>query len=302
MWQMFELMALYPTFFYSMVFILGLLIGSFLNVVIHRLPIMMEREWKAELHSYFDATEQQNSTATNDTVETSEPTTYNLVVPRSACPHCQHQITALENIPVISWLIQKGRCTACGASISPRYPLVELLTGALSLMVASKFGVTIECVAALLLTWSLICLTFIDADTMLLPDQITLPLMWSGLLLASFGLFLPLQASLYGAAVGYLSLWSLYWAFKLITGKEGMGYGDFKLLAALGAWVGWAQLPIIIILSSLVGAVIGITMLKVQQKDQSQPIPFGPYLAIAGWLTFMYGDWISQQYWSYVLG
>lgn len=303
MWQIFELMSLSPTFFYSVIAVLGLMIGSFLNVVIHRLPIAMERQWQREVRDYIDnqASGGEISTAPNEQANGPAQQPYNLLVPRSACPHCHHQLTVWENIPVISWLVQRGRCRACGVNISVRYPLVEIGTALLSLAVALKFGVTLQCAAALLLTWSLICLAVIDADTMLLPDQITLPLVWVGLLLASFEVYVSLHASVYGAVIGYLCLWSLYWIFVLITGKEGMGYGDFKLLAALGAWVGWTNLATIVVISSFTGVVIGIITLKMQHKPKSQPIPFGPYLAIAGWLTLMYGDWITQHYWDYVL-
>lgn len=295
MLEIFEIMPQHPTFFAGVVFVLGLLIGSFLNVVIHRLPIMMERSWKLEFQSYFNP-----ETPVIQSTEDEKP--YNLIVPASTCPKCGHKIKAWENIPLISWLIQRGRCTNCETPISVSYPLVELLTGILSCVIALKFGYSWECLAALFFTWTLIALTFIDADTMLLPDQLTLPLMWLGLLLSPLALFISADNAIIGAAIGYLSLWSLYWAFKLLTGKEGMGYGDFKLLAALGAWVGWSKLAIIIILSSFVGAVAGIAILGLKGKDKNNPIPFGPYLAIAGWLTFMYGDWIAQQYWSYILG
>ena len=304
MWQMFELMSLSPTFFYSVIGVLGLIIGSFLNVVIHRLPIAMERQWQREVRHYLDnqASDGKLSTVPDEQANGSVQEPYNLVVPRSACPHCHHQLTFWENIPVLSWLVQRGRCRACGVNISVRYPLVEIGTALLSLAVALKFGVTLQCAAALLLTWSLICLAVIDADTMLLPDQITLPLVWIGLLLASFEVFVSLHASVYGAVIGYLCLWSLYWIFVLTTGKEGMGYGDFKLLAALGAWVGWTHLTTIVVIASFTGVVFGIITLKLQHKARSQPIPFGPYLAVAGWLTLMYGNWITQHYWDYVLG
>ncbi|MCY7294234.1 prepilin peptidase [Alteromonas sp. a30] len=293
MFHIFELFSLYPTFFYTITFIISLMIGSFLNVVIHRLPIMMEKNWKAEFNSYFD---NDDSTSSN-----TEPA-FNLATPGSTCPKCGHKIKAWENIPLISWLIQRGKCTSCRAAISARYPLVELLTGLLSLVIAFHFGPTYACLAALILTWSLIALTFIDADTMLLPDQITLPLLWLGLLISIDSIFVTPTEAIIGATAGYLVLWSLFWGFKLLTGKEGMGYGDFKLLAALGAWVGWQHLAIIVILSSFVGAILGIIILSIKGKDKNIPIPFGPYLAIAGWLTFLYGDWIAQQYWGYVLG
>lgn len=306
---MFELFSVYPVFFNSMVLILGLLVGSFLNVVIHRLPIMMERSWKQEYQDYFassvEAQEQEQEQQTNTMPgapgsSTEQP--YNLVVPRSSCPHCGHMIKSWENIPIISWLFQRGKCTACHAPISVRYPLVELLTGLLSLVVAVHFGYGPQCLAALLFVWALVALTFIDLDTMLLPDQITLPLLWLGLIVNADSLFVAPQTAIFGAAVGYLSLWSVFWVFKLLTGKEGMGFGDFKLLGAIGAWIGWAHLPIVIIVSSFVGALVGIALIAIRGKDKNIPIPFGPYLAVAGLITFLYGEWIANQYWSYILG
>ena len=216
-------------------------------------------------------------------------------------PKCQHKIRAWENIPLISWLVLRGKCSQCKNPISIRYPLVELATGLLSTLVAWHFGFGLAGFAAVVATWLLIAMTFIDLDTMLLPDQLTLSLLWLGLLLSIESPFVTSQDALIGAALGYLSLWSLYWAFKLLTGKEGMGYGDFKLLAAIGAWVGWQHLPVVILLSSFVGAVVGVTLLTVQGKDKSHPIPFGPYLAAAGWLTLLYGDWIVTQYWQWML-
>jgi leader peptidase (prepilin peptidase)/N-methyltransferase len=278
-----------PWLYYLSLILLGLLVGSFLNVVIHRLPIMLERSWQQEFHDYFaqDATEETPAEI---------PSRYNLVVPRSACPHCGHMISALENIPVISWLCLRGRCRSCQAPISPRYPLVELLTGIATGIVACYFQPDWTLVGALLLTWTLIALTFIDLDKMLLPDQLTLPLLWLGLLLNLQGTFSSLQDAVIGAACGYLILWSLYWAFKLLTGKEGMGYGDFKLLAALGAWLGWQALPLILILSSLVGAIVGITMLALRRHQQGTPIPFGPYLAMAGWIALLWGERLTHWY------
>ena len=276
-----------PWLYFSLVFLFSLMIGSFLNVVIHRLPIMLEREWQAEYHSYFAPDE-----------EAVAPERYNLMVPRSACPHCGHTITALENIPLLSWLWLKGRCRDCQAPISARYPLVELLTALLSVAVAMVITPGWGTLAALLLTWVLVALTFIDLDKMLLPDQLTLPLLWGGLLFNLAGGFAPLADAVIGAMAGYLVLWSLYWAFKLLTGKEGMGYGDFKLLAALGAWLGWQALPIILLLSSLVGAVIGISLIALQKHHQGKPIPFGPYLAIAGWIALLWGDTITRWYLS----
>ncbi|WP_330543157.1 A24 family peptidase [Aeromonas hydrophila] len=280
-----ELAHSLPWLYFSLVFLFSLMIGSFLNVVIHRLPIMLEREWQAEYLGYF-----------NPETQPQQEERYNLMVPRSACPHCGHAITAIENIPLLSWLWLKGRCRECQAPISARYPLVELLTALLSLVVAVTFPPGWGLLAALLLTWVLVALTFIDLDKMLLPDQLTLPLLWGGLLFNLAGGFAPLADAVIGAMAGYLVLWSLYWAFKLLTGKEGMGYGDFKLLAALGAWLGWQALPIVLLLSSLVGAFIGIGLILLRNHHQNKPIPFGPYLAIAGWIALLWGDTITRWY------
>lgn len=274
-----------PWLYFSLVFLFSLMIGSFLNVVIHRLPIMLEREWQAEYLGYF-----------NPETQPQQEERYNLMVPRSACPHCGHAITAMENIPLLSWLWLKGRCRECQAPISARYPLVELLTALLSLVVAATYPPGWALLAALLLTWVLVALTFIDLDKMLLPDQLTLPLLWGGLLFNLTGGFVPLTDAVIGTMAGYLVLWSLYWAFKLLTGKEGMGYGDFKLLAALGAWLGWQALPIVLLLSSLVGAFIGIGLILLRNHNQNKPIPFGPYLAIAGWIALLWGDTITRWY------
>ncbi len=280
-----------PWLYYSLITLLGLLVGSFLNVVIHRLPIMMERSWRQEFNDYFaDA-------AAEPQPEASAQATYNLVLPRSACPHCGHTITALENIPLLSWLWLRGRCRSCQAPISARYPLVELLTGLISLAIALTQPTGLALLGALLLSWTLIALTFIDLDKMLLPDQLTLPLLWLGLLLNLVGTFASLTDAVIGAAAGYLVLWSLYWGFKLLTGKEGMGYGDFKLLAALGAWLGWQCLPLILILSSLVGALVGITLIALRRHEQANPIPFGPYLAMAGWIALLWGEPLINWYW-----
>ncbi|ATP11117.1 prepilin peptidase [Aeromonas salmonicida] len=286
-----ELAHSLPWLYFSLVFLFSLMIGSFLNVVIHRLPIMLEREWQAEYRSYFSS----------DTPQPEADERYNLMVPRSCCPHCNHPITALENIPLLSWLWLKGRCRSCHATISARYPLVELLTALLSVVVAMVITPGWGTLAALLLTWVLVALTFIDLDKMLLPDQLTLPLLWSGLLFNLLGGYVPLGDAVIGAMAGYLVLWSLYWAFKLLTGKEGMGYGDFKLLAALGAWLGWQALPIVLLLSSLVGAIFGIGLILLRNHHQSKPIPFGPYLAIAGWIALLWGDSITRWYLSTVL-
>jgi leader peptidase (prepilin peptidase)/N-methyltransferase len=279
-----------PWLYLSLVFLFSLMVGSFLNVVIHRLPIMLEREWQAEYSDYFGSE-----------VAASPGEPYNLMVPRSRCPHCDHPIGALENIPLLSWLWLKGRCRQCKAPISARYPLVELLTALLSVAVAATLAPGWGTLAALLLTWVLVALTFIDLDKMLLPDQLTLPLLWGGLLFNLAGGFVPLADAVIGAMAGYLVLWSLYWAFKLLTGKEGMGHGDFKLLAALGAWLGWQALPIVLLLSSLVGAIIGIGLILLRNHHQGKPIPFGPYLAIAGWIALLWGDNITRWYLDIVL-
>jgi len=272
-----------PALFAGLVFVLGLLVGSFLNVVIHRLPKMMEAEWQAQ------CAELRGETAP-------EIPRYNLWTPRSACPHCGHAITALENIPVLSWLWLRGRCSGCGAPISVRYPLVELLTAALSAAVAWKWGASIETAGALLLAWTLVALAFIDLDTTLLPDSLTLPLVWLGLLFNLGGHFASLPDAVIGAIAGYLVLWSVYWLFKLVTGKEGMGFGDFKLLAALGAWLGWQLLPITILLSSVVGAAVGIAMILLIKHDRRVPIPFGPYLAGGGVVALFFGADLTRAY------
>jgi leader peptidase (prepilin peptidase)/N-methyltransferase len=258
----------------------GLLFGSFLNVVIHRLPKMMQRE-------------SDNYVAEESGKQPPHTDRYNLMVPRSACPHCKHQITALENIPVVSYLALRGRCSNCKAPISARYPAVEALTGALSALVIWKLGSGWAGLAALFFLYSLIAMTFIDFDTQLLPDDLTYPLLWAGLLMNINGTYVPLQDAVIGAAAGYLALWSIYWLFKLATGKEGMGYGDFKLLAALGAWMGWTMLPTIILLSSVVGAVVGIALIVFAKHGRNNPIPFGPYLAAAGLIALLYGAPLS---------
>ncbi|QQM75895.1 prepilin peptidase [Aeromonas caviae] len=286
-----ELAQALPWLYLSLVFLFSLMVGSFLNVVIHRLPIMMERDWHAEYTDYFG----------EDTSPIPATGRYNLMVPRSRCPHCDHPIGALENIPLLSWLWLRGRCRNCRAPISARYPLVELLTALLSVAVAATLTPGWGTLAALVLTWVLVALTFIDLDKMLLPDQLTLPLLWGGLLFNLPGGFVPLVDAVIGAMAGYLVLWSLYWAFKLLTGKEGMGYGDFKLLAALGAWLGWQALPIVLLLSSLAGAIIGIGLILLRNHHQGKPIPFGPYLAIAGWITLLWGDSITRWYLDVVL-
>ena len=264
--------------------ILGLLVGSFLNVVIHRLPKMMEREWQcqcAELRG-------------EEMPDPDEP--LSLAKPRSRCPACGHGITALENIPIISWLVLRGQCSACHAAISPRYPVVEAITGLLTAFAAMHFGFGWSALGAILFIWSMIALTFIDFDTKYLPDTITLPLLWCGLLFNLSGTYTDLPSAVIGTMAGYLSLWSVYWAFKLVTGKEGMGYGDFKLLAALGAWQGWQMLPLIILLSSFVGAIVGILLIVLTKRGRDIPIPFGPYLATAGLLALFWGKELTAYY------
>jgi len=267
----------------------GLLVGSFLNVVIHRIPKMMQRE-------------SDNYVAQESGKEPPHQDRYNLMVPRSACPCCGHQITALENIPVISWLALRGKCRTCKAPISPRYPAVELLTGLLAGLLVWTFGSGLAGLATLLFLFLLVAMTFIDIDTQLLPDDLTYPLLWAGLLVNINSTFVPLQDAVIGAAAGYLALWSVYWLFKLVTGKEGMGYGDFKLLAALGAWLGWAMLPTIILLSSVVGAIVGISLIVFAKRGRDKPIPFGPYLAAAGLIALLYGPGISAQLQAIVTG
>jgi leader peptidase (prepilin peptidase)/N-methyltransferase len=274
--------------------LLGLLVGSFLNVVIHRLPKMMEREWIAQCAELND---QLNVAAAPDIGKTSLTSIpYNLQTPRSACPHCGHQISALENIPVLSYLFLRGKCSGCGKAISPRYPIIEALSGILCAYAAWHFGFGLMAVAAIFFIWALIALTFIDFDTQLLPDDITLPLLWLGIIFNLYGTFTTLSNSIIGAIAGYLVLWSVYWLFKLVTGKEGMGYGDFKLLAAIGAWLGWSLLPLVIMLSSVVGAVVGITLIIAARHGRNIPIPFGPYLAGGGLIALFWGEQITQSY------
>ncbi len=271
---------------------LGLVIGSFLNVVIHRLPVMLERTWLRQC--------QEMSGAETSAVDAEE--TYNLITPRSRCPHCNHNITALQNIPVISFLWLKGKCVACGHPISWRYPVVELLTAILSMVVVWHFGMTFAGGAALLFTWMLIVLTIIDFDHQILPDNLTLPLIWAGLLVNLYPnpTFAPLTSAVIGAIAGYLSLWSVFHIFKLITGKEGMGYGDFKLFAAFGAWLGWQNLPLIILLASLVGAIMGGALILVLGRDRQLPIPFGPFLCAAGWIALLWGSDLTRFYLQFV--
>lgn len=272
-----------PSFFISFITIIGLMVGSFLNVVIYRLPEMMKRNWLqqcAELHG--------------KAIETLP--TFNLITPRSACPHCGYKITALENIPIISYLALRGRCSQCQARISPRYPIVEAVTALMSGFVAWHFGYSLITIAVLIFVWSLIALAVIDLNTQLLPDDITLPLLWLGVLVNMNDGFTDLHSAIIGVMAGYLSLWSIYWCFKLITGKEGMGYGDFKLLAAIGAWLGWSMLPIVILFSSLVGAIAGVGLIIAAKLKKNIPIPFGPYLVGGAFIALFWGEKLNRAY------
>jgi leader peptidase (prepilin peptidase)/N-methyltransferase len=265
---------------------LGCIVGSFLNVVIYRIPAMIEREERYYCTELLEG-------------EPPEPLApFNLATPGSRCPHCGHGIRPWENIPILSYLALRGRCSACKAGISPRYPAIELFSGLLAVLLGLKLGAGATLLGALVFTWALLALTMIDFDTMLLPDNITLPLLWLGLLFNVFEVFAPLADAVLGAMAGYLSLWAVYWLFKLATGKEGMGFGDFKLLAALGAWLGWQALPMIILLSSFVGAVLGLLLMWLQQRGKDVPMPFGPYLAIAGWIAMVWGADLMTWYWS----
>lgn len=286
-----------PLLFIGLAFVFALLIGSFLNVVIYRLPVMMERDWRAQC----------DEISASPAGELPQGR-FDLMAPRSRCPSCNHQITAMQNIPVISYLLLGGKCGNCKAPISQRYPAVELLTAVLTGIVAWRFGFGWEAAAAIALTWTLIAISVIDIDHQIIPDSISLPLIWSGLFLSLFHplagaeiLFVDAKTAIAGGLAGYLSLWSIYHLFRLLTGKEGMGYGDFKLLAALGAWLGWQMLPLIILLSAIVGAVSGILMIVTKRHERSVPIPFGPYLAAAGWVAMLYGPQIVKRYLDYML-
>ncbi len=281
-----ETLQAYPVVFYLFIAFLGLVVGSFLNVVVHRLPIMMQRDWREQCRELLPEG--------GPPVEPVER--FDLASPGSRCPSCGHRIRALENIPVLSYLALRGRCSACGHRISLRYPMVELLSCAMSLVVAWRFGVSIQTVAVLLFTWPLIALSFIDLDTQLLPDSITLPVLWLGLGFNLFTVIVPLWDAVVGAMCGYGILWIVYQAFRLLTGKEGMGFGDFKLLAMLGAWAGWQSLPLTILISSILGAVVGISLMAFKGQDREVPIPFGPYLALAGWVSLLWGDRIISWY------
>ncbi|WP_425429871.1 prepilin peptidase [Cognaticolwellia beringensis] len=290
MTDLITLMTHSPTYFYSIVFIFSLLIGSFLNVVIYRLPKMLEQGWKSECREFL-ADELAKPIQTDDSLIT-------LSTPSSSCPSCQHKIRFYENIPLISWLFLRGKCSQCQAKISLRYPLVELATALLSVVIAAHYGVTFTTLMLLVLTWGLIALTLIDVDHMLLPDQITLPLIWLGLLVNINAAIVPLSDAVIGAVAGYMSLFSIFWLFKLITGKDGMGHGDFKLVALFGAWLGWQLLPLLILMASAVGAIIGISLMVFKNHQREQAIPFGPYLAIAGWITLLWGNGIWSWYLS----
>ncbi|KPK20524.1 MAG: methyltransferase [Betaproteobacteria bacterium SG8_41] len=278
-----QLLQTTPWLLITAAVLFGLVVGSFLNVVIHRLPRMLEQGWRAEC-----------AELNGNPVPAAE--TYNLVLPRSRCPHCGHAIRAVENVPVLSYVALRGRCSACKAAISPRYPAVEALAGALAGYVAWRFGVSAAALGAMLFAWAMIALAFIDLDTFYLPDNLTLPLLWTGLIFNIGATFTDLTSAVIGAAGGYLVLWAVFWAYKLTTGKEGMGYGDFKLLAAIGAWLGWKMLPLVILLSSFVGAVIGIGLIVLARRGRNVPIPFGPYLALAGLIALFYGEQLNRHY------
>lgn len=289
--QVITFLQQYTLFYYLVVIISGLAVGSFLNVVILRLPKMMEKEWRRECCRLLEISGKDDA----------EERKFNLNTPASHCPACGHGITALENIPVLSYVLLRGKCSACGARISPRYPIIEMVSAATALLVAMHFGVGMQALLAAVLSWALIALSVIDLDYQLLPDDITLPFLWLGVLANMFGVFTDVYSSLFGVMAGYLSLWLVYMAFKLATGKEGMGYGDFKLLAMLGAWLGWQMLPLIIILSSAVGAVVGISLILFRSHGRSEPIPFGPYLAAAGWLALLYGSTLMHAYYRWAV-
>lgn len=280
-----DLLSSHPALLYGVTVIFSLAVGSFLNVVIHRLPRMIEEDWRREC----------SETAAGGEAALLPPR-FNLATPGSRCPHCGHAIRALENIPILSYLVLRGRCSACSAPIGLRYPLVEAGTALLSVLVVWHFGLGWETAAALLLTWGLIALAVIDLDTQLLPDALTMPLLWLGLLLSIPGWFTDAHSAILGAALGYASLWLVFHLFRLATGKEGMGFGDFKLFALFGAWLGWQHLPQIILLSACTGAVLGVLLILARGRDRQAPLPFGPFLAAAGWLSLMWGDEINRAY------
>jgi len=276
------------TLFYLSVIFISLAIGSFLNVVVYRLPKMMAYSWYHECREYL-ADEVKD-------IDAKKITAMTLSTPNSTCPQCDHKIRFYENVPILSWLLLKGKCSQCKKAIAIRYPLVELSTALLSLLVANHFGVSMQTFWALFITWALIALTLIDVDHMLLPDQITLPLLWLGLLVNINGTFIPLTDAVIGAAVGYMSLFTVFWLFKLVTGKEGMGFGDFKLLSVFGAWLGWQLLPLLILMASVVGAIVGVSLIVFKKHQRDQAIPFGPYLAVAGWITLLWGNTLWSWY------
>ncbi|EAW26150.1 Type 4 prepilin-like proteins leader peptide processing enzyme [Alteromonadales bacterium TW-7] len=290
-----EVMQSQLWFYLTTVGLVSLCVGSFLNVVIYRLPLMMQREWQSECRLLLDDELNTNQAKPKNT---SEP--FNLLKPNSTCPKCKTAIKPWQNIPIISWLILKGKCASCSNPISIRYPAIEAINALLSLVVAYTFGATEQALLYIVITWALVALTFIDIDHMLLPDQLTLPLVWLALTAAVAGITITPSDAIMGAAFGYLSLWSVFWLFKLLTGKEGMGHGDFKLLALFGALLGWQSLLTIILLSSVVGAIIGIALLSTQGKDKATPIPFGPYLAIAGWITLLWGNQLQSAYFNLI--
>jgi leader peptidase (prepilin peptidase)/N-methyltransferase len=286
--ELFSYLASDPEALIVVVGLLGLIIGSFLNVIIYRLPIMMQQEARLQCAELLNVPVSQSNQS------------FNLIQPRSHCPHCGHQVTMLENIPLVSFIWQRGQCTACHQAISWRYPFIELLSASLAIILAWQFGFTWQLLGALTLTWILLALSMIDFDHQLLPDSLTLPGLWLGLGVNLFNLYTNIEASVIGAIAGYLFLWSVYWVFKLLTGKEGMGYGDFKLLALLGAWLGWQPLPSIVLISSFLGALVGISLIIIRQHDKNVPIPFGPYLAFAGWIYLLWGEKLTQTYFTWL--
>ena len=298
-----ELLSTNTPFYLFCVSLLGLAVGSFLNVVIYRLPIMMEREWISQCAELTDNLEvSSDDEGTNKSIhkkDAPDQNNFNLNSPRSRCPHCGHAITALENIPVLGFILLRGKCSDCGTKISARYPIIESVTALLSVILAWHFGFSWQALTGLFFTWALIALTMIDFDHQILPDSITLPFLWLGLGLSLWNVYVDSHASIIGAMAGYFSLWTVYWVFKLITGKEGMGFGDFKLLAMLGAWMGWKMLPVIVLLSSAVGAIVGITLIVALGRDKTIPIPFGPYLATAGWIALLWGNDLTTAYFRY---
>ena len=300
----FELLASSPIFFVTIVTLLSLLVGSFLNVVIYRLPVMMENEWDCECRDLLkdELNDESNSSKKSKKGKASakERAPFNLIKPDSHCPSCHAPVKPWQNIPIFSYLLLGGKCGHCKTSISIRYPLIEALTALASAVVAIEFGYSLQTLVLVPLTWVFVTLIFIDIDKMLLPDQLTQPLLWFVLLASSWAVFLSPKYTIIGAAAGYLSLWSVYWVFKLVTGKEGMGYGDFKLMAVVGAVVGAVKLPMVVLLSSAVGAVIGICMMIASEKTKDTHIPFGPYIAIAGWLTMLWGDEMLAWYMAFL--